>query len=72
METEHFTLALKVLTRWMDGQRPSSEDYQRLQSCVPELAHLPPDSLACAVVREHERRLWRESPDRQPFPPVAH
>ncbi len=71
MESEHFTLALKVLTRWMDGQKPLSEDYERLKSCVPELAHLPPDALACAVVRERQKRLWKDSPDHYPLPPAA-
>jgi hypothetical protein len=49
-------IALRVLTGWMDGQAPSLDDVKFLQSCKPELKHLPVDELACIVMEQHHRR----------------
>ena len=51
---ERMLVALKVLTCWMDGQPQSSEDIQQLRSFRPELGYLPPDELACAVMKERK------------------
>ena len=46
-------VALRVLIGWMDGQAPSLEDVNFLQSFKPELKHLPVDELACVVMAQH-------------------
>jgi hypothetical protein len=57
-------VALKVLTCWMDGQPPSSEDIQQLRSYKPELAYLQPDELACVVMkdRQNQENRWVDCP----------
>jgi hypothetical protein len=45
-------VALRVLVCWMDGKTPSSEDIQQLRSFEPEFSHLPPDELACVVIKK--------------------
>ena len=72
MEADNVVMfALKILTRWMDGQKPLPEEIKRLRSCMPEMAHVAPDELACAVVREHQKRFWQDSSDDQPFAPSS-
>ena len=70
MEADNVMFALKILTRWMDGQKPLPEEIERLQSYMPEMSHVAPDQLACAVVREHQKRIWQGS-DHQPFAPAS-
>jgi hypothetical protein len=54
--------ALHVLVAWMNGREPASADIAVLQNAVPSSAHLPPDELACQVIRYLSgRAAFRES-----------
>ena len=61
-------IALKVLVCWMDGKTPSSEDIQLLRSLEPDLDRLPPDELACTVIKRC--RLNQSTIPRGSFPPI--
>jgi len=48
-------VALRVLTCWMDGKMPTSEDIQLLHFFKPECGDLPPDELACIVMADERK-----------------
>ncbi len=43
--------ALRVLTTIADRQNPHPDDVASLLRYAPDLEHLPPDGLACAIIQ---------------------
>jgi hypothetical protein len=54
---EGILVALRVLVRWMEEERPSPEDIQQLKTYAPEYDNLPPDELACVVMTKYLRKM---------------
>ena len=60
--------ALRVLTAITEHHPPISADVEELRQLAPVLGHLPPDELACEVIRmgvKTERKL--STPNVLPF-----
>lgn len=51
-QSEAMMIAMRVLSAMNEKRAPASEDVDWLYQHVPDSESLPPDELACSVVRE--------------------
>jgi hypothetical protein len=63
--------ALRVLAALTDGRKPAPADLNTLREEFPSSAHLPDDDLACKVVRDLNRRTFRQPEQVERAPSVV-
>jgi len=59
--------ALRVLVAWNSGDELDPREVELLKAGFPSSAHLPLDELACQVIHDFSRTVFREEEsDRKP------